>query len=76
MIEFRTIIYVKDDFARVKLQEIEGVDGSDYVNASYIDVRILVYIPLLLFLFGYTYCLFCDVLESVLNLLMLLCTGI
>ena len=24
MIEFRTIIYVKDDFARVKLQEIEG----------------------------------------------------
>ena len=43
MIECHTLIYVTDDFARVKLQEIEGVDGSDYVNASYIDVRILMY---------------------------------
>ena len=29
---------ILDDFCRVKLQEIEGVEGSDYVNASYVDV--------------------------------------
>ena len=27
-----------DDFCRVKLTMIEGVEGSDYINASYIDV--------------------------------------
>lgn len=27
-----------DDFSRVKLKEIEGVEGSDYINASFLDV--------------------------------------
>ena len=27
-----------DDFSRVRLVMIEGVEGSDYINASYIDV--------------------------------------
>ena len=27
-----------DDFSRVKLSLVEGQAGSDYVNASYIDV--------------------------------------
>ena len=31
--------FYTDDFSRVKLKEIEGVDGTDYINASYIDVR-------------------------------------
>ena len=31
--------HISDDFSRVKLQEIKGVEGSEYVNASYIDVR-------------------------------------
>ena len=39
MTECHILIHVTDDFARVKLQETEGVEGSDYVNASYIDVR-------------------------------------
>ena len=30
--------HISDDFSRVKLQEIKGVEGSEYVNASYIDV--------------------------------------
>ena len=33
-----------DDFSRVKLSAIEGVEGSEYINASYIDVRELVII--------------------------------
>ena len=28
-----------DDFCRVKLKEIEGVEGSDYINASFMEVR-------------------------------------
>ena len=78
MIECHTLIYLTDDFARVKLQEIEGVDGSDYVNASYIDVRILMYSSPVISLekvIEYK-CTYCDVLESVLNLLMLLRTCI
>ena len=32
-------VYVcTDDFSRVKLELVEGEEGSDYVNASYIDV--------------------------------------
>ena len=27
------------DFSRVILNTIEGVEGSDYINASYMDVR-------------------------------------
>ena len=27
-----------DDYCRVELKEIDGVEGSDYINASYIDV--------------------------------------
>lgn len=26
-----------DDFARVNLEVVEGVEGSDYINASFID---------------------------------------
>lgn len=29
---------ILDDFSRVILEKIEGVEGSDYINASYIDV--------------------------------------
>ena len=28
-----------DDSSRVKLKEIAGEDGSDYINASHLDVR-------------------------------------
>ena len=28
-----------DDFSRVKLQPVEGMESADYINASYIDVR-------------------------------------
>ena len=27
-----------DDFSRVKLKEIPGEEGSDYINASFLDV--------------------------------------
>ena len=27
-----------DDFSRVKLREIPGEEGSDYINASFLDV--------------------------------------
>jgi len=35
------VIFVSniDDFSRVKLREIPGKEGSDYINASYIDVN-------------------------------------
>ena len=39
-----------DDFSRVKLDLIEGVEGADYVNASYIDVSCearLLHLPLM-----------------------------
>ena len=28
-----------DDHNRVKLLEVDGMEGSDYVNASFVDVR-------------------------------------
>jgi len=28
-----------DDFSRVKLRKLPGEEGSDYINASYIDVN-------------------------------------
>ena len=28
-----------DDYTRVKLNEIQEEEGSDYINASYLDVR-------------------------------------
>ena len=28
-----------DDHCRVKLKELAGVENSDYINASYLDVR-------------------------------------
>lgn len=31
-------IFVSDESTRVCLQPIRGVDGSDYINASFIDV--------------------------------------
>ena len=33
------IILNSDDCSRVKLTEIEGEEGSDYINANYLDVR-------------------------------------
>lgn len=30
--------FFTDDYNRVVLETIEGVSGSDYVNASYVDV--------------------------------------
>lgn len=29
-----------DDFSRVKLEIVDGREGSDYINASYIDVSV------------------------------------
>ena len=29
-----------DDFSRVKLNKIKGEEGSDYINASFLDVRL------------------------------------
>ena len=29
-----------DDYCRVKLKEIPGEEGSDYINASIMDVRL------------------------------------
>ena len=34
------ILYIVDD-TRVILTEIPGVEGSDYINANYIDVSLL-----------------------------------
>ena len=31
--------FILDDCSRVKLTEIEGEKGSDYINANYLDVR-------------------------------------
>ena len=30
-----------DDFSRVKLTTIQGHEGSDYINASFVDVSII-----------------------------------
>ena len=32
---------ITDDSSRVKLKEISGEDGSDYINASHLDVKSL-----------------------------------
>ena len=32
---------VADDHSRVKLKALPGVKGQDYINASYIDVRVI-----------------------------------
>ena len=34
---------ILDDYNRVKLSVTPGVPGSDYINASYIDVRTYMY---------------------------------
>ena len=34
-----THVDITDDSTRVKLKEIPGQDGSDYINASHLDVR-------------------------------------
>ena len=33
--------FLLDDDTRVILQQIDGEEGSDYINANHIDVRIL-----------------------------------
>ena len=35
------LIVLADDFSRVTLPAIAGVEGSDYINACYIDVSSL-----------------------------------
>ena len=37
------IAYDIDDHCRVKLKEIAGCEHSDYINASYMDVRIYLF---------------------------------
>ena len=37
-IVYTAYIYNTDDHNRVKLTKMPGVIGSDYINASYIDV--------------------------------------
>lgn len=34
--------FVSDDHSRVVLNAIEGVPGSDYINASHINVRLII----------------------------------
>ena len=34
------IVDLTDDASRVKLKELNDIPGSDYINASYIDVRV------------------------------------
>lgn len=36
-------LFVADDHNRVKLTKVPGEIGSDYINASYIDVSFLYY---------------------------------
>lgn len=38
-----TIVLWSDDESRVVLSEIPGVEGSDYINASWIDVGVIMY---------------------------------
>ena len=35
------ILLFSDEYTRVMLQPIRGVEGSDYINASYVDVGYL-----------------------------------
>ena len=44
-------LFVADDHNRVKLTKVPGEIGSDYINASYIDVS-LFYIILLYFFYS------------------------
>lgn len=37
---FLAIIIFSDEYNRVKLNFMRGVDGSDYINASFIDVSV------------------------------------
>ena len=39
IILYRLYYYNTDDHSRVRLNEIPGRPGSDYINANYIDVR-------------------------------------
>ena len=36
---FNDVVYI-DDFSHVKLQPVEGMESADYINVSYIDVRV------------------------------------
>jgi len=35
-------MFVTDESTRVSLQPIRGVEGSDYINASFVDVSTLI----------------------------------
>ena len=46
-------IYLIDDFSRVTLNILESEEGSDYINASFIDVRIITtYIIISIYLYN------------------------
>ena len=42
--KYCSILYVVDDCNRIKLREIPDVEGSDYINASYMDVSFFCYV--------------------------------
>ena len=57
-----TVVAVES--SRVTLQQIRGVEGSDYINASYIDVRqfsLTVYTVYCVFTLQHTLCCVTDV---------------
>jgi len=35
---FMLLLFITDESSRVFLQPIRGLDGSDYINASFVDV--------------------------------------
>ena len=37
----KLLILYSDDYNRVKLKEIPTIEGSDYINASFLDVSCL-----------------------------------
>ena len=41
MKNYCSVLHVADDFNRIKLREIPDLEGSDYINASYMDVSYL-----------------------------------
>ena len=43
-------LFVADDHNRVKLTKVPGEIGSDYINASYIDVSLFYIILTIIFL--------------------------
>ena len=47
-----------DDSSRVKLKEIAGEDGSDYINASHLDVKKIKLLYMLVYIYSRYFCLY------------------